>query len=200
MGDDAAGDASGEPDDVWMDDSMLAGVVGLRGCGSVRKMDKAATGVRAEGAGAGAGVCRADEAGESSADPEPDAGDPIVCSPAAAAPRLPLLLPLLLSLSKLASISSEISSSASLPSGGDASSPAPLSRPAAATTDSGLAGAETSAGRAGEEATGDSSRSIGTKLREVFGDCLDADVWLGEAATGDVALEYAESNDDVAAW
>ena len=157
----------------------------------MRKMDRAATGVRAEGAGV------------LSADPEPDAGDLIVCSPAATASRLlPLLLPLplLLSLSKLASISSEISSSASLPSGGDASSPAPLSRPAAATTDSGLAGAETCTEGAGEGAAGDSSRSIGTKLREVFGDCFDADVWVGEAAVGDVALEYAESNDDVAAW
>ena len=93
----------------------------------------AATGVRSVAEAAG----DADADADTDADPEPTAGDPTTCKPAC---FLLLLLLLLLTLSKLASISSEISSSESLPGGGDASSPIFDNLTALATIDSESAG------------------------------------------------------------
>ncbi len=156
----------------------------------MRKGDTAATGERAAGLGIGAGVRSAAEAGDAAADPAPAAGDPRTCKPALSLPP-PLLL--LLSLSKLASISSEISSSSSLPGGGDASSPMPISRPALSAIDSGAAAATLAA-------AGDSGALIGTKAREILGDCLGVGVRGTDAGAGEAAPDVAESKEEVAAW
>jgi hypothetical protein len=125
-GDDTEGETSGELAEVRMDVSTLAGVAGLNSSACVREGDGTAMGDRAEGAEASAGVRRAATAGDpAAANPALEPGEPgelSTCKPEGR--TLFLLLPLLLlSLSKLASISSEMLSSTSLPGGGDTSSP-----------------------------------------------------------------------------
>jgi hypothetical protein len=195
-GDATEGDASGELDEVRMDVSTLAGVVGLSSSACVREGDGAAMGDRAIGAEARAGVRRAAAAGDAAADPgEP--GEPSTCKPEGR--TLFLLLPLLLlSLSKLASISSEMLSSTSLPGGGDTSSPMRNKLPDA---DSGAARGAASGAREGEgDAAADPAKLTGMKPREVFGDGLGDSDWLRCADDGDAAPEVSESKEEVAAW
>jgi hypothetical protein len=71
----------------------------------------------------------------------------------------------------------------------------PINLPALAVTDAGAAAVATSVVRAGE---GDAAKVTGPKSWGILSDCLG--VWPDENGAGDVALEFAESNEDVAAW
>ena len=90
-------------------------------------------------------------------------------------------------------MSSEISSSASLP-GGVASSPIPISRFALPAIDSASAvRSDASVGVGGPLGlTGTESRAIG--------DCCEEAFVPGDAATGDASAETEESIEDEAAW
>ena len=73
----------------------------------------------------------------------------------------------------------------------------PINLPALSVTDSGAAAVATSVVRAGE---GDAVKVTGPESRGVLEDCLGVGVWPEEDGAGDVAPEFAESNEDVAAW